>query len=77
MKDVSHQQVTEHIKRLNPWWETGVIDEPTSELRPRASRDVARVHSRQTTPFGTRRYPQQKKNQPTVCDKTQPAPHTL
>src|SRR5690606_6805602 len=36
MKDVSHQQVEEHLKRLNPWWQHARMDEATSALRPRA-----------------------------------------
>lgn len=36
MKDVSSQQVTEHLKRLNPWWCSGRMDEETRKLRPRA-----------------------------------------
>ena len=36
MKDVSTQQVAEHLKRLNPWWTSGQMDEGTLVLRPRA-----------------------------------------
>lgn len=36
MKDVSNQQITEHLKRLNTWWEDGNADEATQALRPRA-----------------------------------------
>lgn len=36
MKDVSHQQVAEHLKALNPWWQSGNADEETQKLRPRA-----------------------------------------
>lgn len=36
MKDVSNQQVAEHLKRLNPWWDSGRMDEDTQALRPRA-----------------------------------------
>jgi predicted AAA+ superfamily ATPase len=36
MKDVSNQQVIEHLKRLNQWWENGGMDEATLALRPRA-----------------------------------------
>jgi len=36
MKDVSDQQVAEHLKRLNPWWQSARVDEATSALRPRA-----------------------------------------
>lgn len=36
MKDVSTQQVAEHLKRLNPWWQSARADEATSTLRPRA-----------------------------------------
>lgn len=36
MKDVSNQQITEHLKRLNTWWEDGSADEATQALRPRA-----------------------------------------
>lgn len=36
MKDVSNQQVAEHLKRLNPWWQSGAMDQTTLELRPRA-----------------------------------------
>ena len=36
MKDVSNQQVVDHLKRLNPWWDSGRIDDETLKLRPRA-----------------------------------------
>jgi hypothetical protein len=36
MKLVSNQQVEEHLKRLNPWWEGGRMDPVTQDLRPRA-----------------------------------------
>lgn len=36
MKDVSNQQVAEHLKRLNPWWQDGCADKGTQALRPRA-----------------------------------------
>jgi len=36
MKDVSIQQIAEHLKRLNPWWESARIDTQTQELQPRA-----------------------------------------
>ena len=36
MKDLSNQQVIDHLKRLNPWWDSGRIDDETLELRPRA-----------------------------------------
>jgi len=36
MKDILDKQVTEHLKRLNPWWETGLLDKHSTELRPRA-----------------------------------------
>ena len=36
MKHVSDQQVAEHLKRLNPWWQSGTMDEITRELHPRA-----------------------------------------
>jgi uncharacterized protein len=36
MKDVSEQQVADHLKRLNPWWRSGARDEATAALRPRA-----------------------------------------
>ncbi|MFV0370867.1 MAG: ATP-binding protein [Azonexus sp.] len=36
MKDVSDQQVAEHLKRLNPWWQSAAMDEATTALRPRA-----------------------------------------
>lgn len=36
MKDVSDQQVVEHLKQLNPWWASGRMDADTLSLRPRA-----------------------------------------
>lgn len=36
MKDVSDQQVAEHLKRLNGWWASAAMDEATLALRPRA-----------------------------------------
>lgn len=36
MKDVSDQQVAEHLKRLNPWWNSAAMDAETLALRPRA-----------------------------------------
>lgn len=36
MKDVSDQQVAEHLKRLNPWWQSAAMDPQTQALRPRA-----------------------------------------
>lgn len=36
MKDVSDQQVAEHLRRLNPWWQSGTMDQATLDLRPRA-----------------------------------------
>lgn len=36
MKDVSNQQIAEHLKRLNPWWQSARVDEATSALSPRA-----------------------------------------
>lgn len=36
MKDFSNQQVADHLKRLNPWWETGAMDAETLSLQPRA-----------------------------------------
>jgi len=36
MKDLPGQRVTEHLKRLNPWWDGGQVDEDTRRLRPRA-----------------------------------------
>ncbi len=35
MKDVSDQQVVDHLKRLNPWW-YGSATDPATSLRPRA-----------------------------------------
>lgn len=36
MKDVSNQQVEEHLKRLNPWWGSARMDDETLSLQPRA-----------------------------------------
>ncbi len=36
MKDVSNQQVEDHLKRLNPWWDSARMDPETLDLRPRA-----------------------------------------
>lgn len=36
MKDVSNQQIAEHLKRLNPWWSSAAMDTETLALRPRA-----------------------------------------
>ncbi|HQR03878.1 MAG: ATP-binding protein [Proteobacteria bacterium] len=36
MKDVSDQQVEEHLKRLNPWWNSAAMDAETLALHPRA-----------------------------------------
>lgn len=36
MKDVSDQQVAEHLKQLNPWWASGRMDALTGALTPRA-----------------------------------------
>ncbi|MFT3801276.1 MAG: ATP-binding protein [Burkholderiaceae bacterium] len=36
MKDVSNQQVADHLKRLNPWWASSGMDPETLALRPRA-----------------------------------------
>ncbi|MBK6726600.1 MAG: ATP-binding protein [Xanthomonadales bacterium] len=36
MKDVSDQQVADHLKRLNPWWSGAGMDGETLALRPRA-----------------------------------------
>jgi hypothetical protein len=36
VKDVSNQQVAEHLKQLNPWWSSGQMDAVTVGLRPRA-----------------------------------------
>lgn len=36
MKDVSNQEVAEHLKRLNPWWSSLAMDEETKALKPRA-----------------------------------------
>lgn len=36
MKNVSDQQVAEHLKRLSPWWQNAMMDPATLDLRPRA-----------------------------------------
>jgi predicted AAA+ superfamily ATPase len=36
MKDVSDQQVADHLKRLNPWWQGAGVDPATRALRARA-----------------------------------------
>ncbi|MCL4778954.1 MAG: ATP-binding protein [Gammaproteobacteria bacterium] len=36
MKELSNQQVADHLKRLNPWWLSGAIDAETMALQPRA-----------------------------------------
>jgi uncharacterized protein len=36
MKDVSNQQIAEHLLRLNQWWNSERMDEATLALRPRA-----------------------------------------
>jgi len=36
MKDVPHQQIAEHLKRLNIWWEQSRMDSQVLTLRPRA-----------------------------------------
>jgi uncharacterized protein len=36
MKDISDQEVTEHLKRLNGWWTSGRIDVETEKLQSRA-----------------------------------------
>lgn len=36
MKNVSDQQLGEHLKRLNSWWHTGLADSSTSDFNPRA-----------------------------------------
>ena len=36
MKHVSDQQVADHLKRLNPWWQSGTMDAETLALHPRA-----------------------------------------
>ena len=36
MKDVSDQEVADHLKRLNPWWQGRATDPATANLRPRA-----------------------------------------
>jgi len=42
MKDVSDQQVADHLKRLNPWWSGAGMDGETLALRPRAYLDPVR-----------------------------------
>ena len=42
MKDVSNQQIAEHFKRLNPWWDSAAMDADTLALRPRAYLDPVR-----------------------------------
>lgn len=42
MKDVSNQQIAEHLKRLNPWWGSGAMDAETLALHPRAYLDPVR-----------------------------------
>lgn len=36
MKDISNQQIIQHLKVLNPWWSGAGIDEDVRKLRPRA-----------------------------------------
>lgn len=36
MRDVSNQQVTDHLKRLNLWWQTSRMDANTLSMHPRA-----------------------------------------
>ena len=36
MKDMSNQQVADHLKRLNPWWSSGRMDNDTLKLTARA-----------------------------------------
>lgn len=43
MKDVSDQLVEIHLKRLNPWWQRGEVDEGVRKLRPRAYLDAVRA----------------------------------
>ena len=43
MKDVSDQLVEIHLKRLNPWWQRGEVDEDARKLRPRAYLDAVRA----------------------------------
>lgn len=43
MKDVSDQLVEVHLKRLNPWWQRGEVDEGLRKLRPRAYLDAVRA----------------------------------
>ncbi|MCL2525303.1 MAG: ATP-binding protein [Betaproteobacteria bacterium] len=35
MKDVSDQQITDHLKRLNPWWAGAGMDQEAAKLRQR------------------------------------------
>lgn len=42
MKNVSNQQIAEHFKRLNPWWDSAAMDADTLALRPRAYLDPVR-----------------------------------
>ncbi|MBQ7627169.1 MAG: hypothetical protein IJS87_09015 [Rhodocyclaceae bacterium] len=43
MKYVSDQLVEIHLKRLNPWWQRGEVDEDARKLRPRAYLDAVRA----------------------------------
>ena len=43
MKYVSDQLVEIHLKRLNPWWQRGEVDEGVRKLRPRAYLDAVRA----------------------------------
>lgn len=36
MKDVSDQQVADHLRHLNLWWQTGQVDTDTLTMHPRA-----------------------------------------
>src|SRR5690606_25908027 len=36
MRDVSNQQVTDHLKRLNLWWQPSRMDANTLSMHPRA-----------------------------------------
>jgi predicted AAA+ superfamily ATPase len=49
MKDVSKQEVAEHLKRLNPWWEGAGMDAATLDLRPRAYLEPVRQLLAQTS----------------------------
>ena len=42
MKLVSTQQITDHLKRLNPWWTGAGTDEEAARLRPRAYMEPVR-----------------------------------